>query len=464
MSSHCYKVGIPRKQWYNITRESSKDVRTNAETEETTVGSMTRGAQISCEQPCDRAPLVSSLANRAPASCINELFCAPHNNKRLAPSSTADDPQTPTDGIETRHHDEVADHQLEDEDYNLEADEVSSFDDHIDDLFAAQEVEGQNNDEKCKDTDYWNVTINEDGMRKRSKLSVKEAITLPSNTKIILPFNKEFWKLVNKAKKEYAYDMIKRVFYYEDDAGGKIKHGIMQRIGKKWKDTRHNLYHKCYKEIRTFEENLKLRPSEIEENHWKWKNQRLVTFYIQHHILIYIYSKKCKKDEVDKEQGRPVDRGELFIITYKKKMVHISIPMRVLLEAIANVERPDESSKHLSQNDSLAQVLEKEQLGRVCVLGTGPCPTQEFGNVAGQPSGSGEPSKEYERRIAKLTVKIEEEQAKRQSIEKVLGYIIQQQGGNLPPDIAVEQDYLGSTPTSLHARPSSSGNHDRQQK
>ena len=76
-------------------------------------------------------------------------------------------------------------------------------------------------------------------MRKRSELTVKEAIALLSNTKIILLFNKELqligqatgllsgflgsldtdyshfpiceesWKHVNKAKKEHAYDMIK---------------------------------------------------------------------------------------------------------------------------------------------------------------------------------------------------------------------------------------------------------------
>ncbi|RYR66246.1 hypothetical protein Ahy_A03g012226 [Arachis hypogaea] len=64
--------------------------------------------------------------------------------------------------------------------------------------------------------------------------------------------------------------MIKRVFHYKDDAGKKIKCKIMQRIGKNWKDIRHNLYHKCYKETRTFEENIKHHPSRIEENIWKW--------------------------------------------------------------------------------------------------------------------------------------------------------------------------------------------------
>nr|XP_025637194.1 uncharacterized protein LOC112732660 [Arachis hypogaea] len=163
----------------------------------------------------------------------------------------------------------------------------------------------------------------------------------------------------------------------------------------------------------------------------------------------------------EKEQGRPVGRGELFIITHKKKNgSYIHPDARVVSEAIANVDRQDESSKHISQNDSLVQVLGKEHPGRVHALGAGPCPTQVFCNTAGQPSGSREQNEEYERRIAELTAKIEEEQAKRQSMGKVLGYIIQQQGGNLPVDVAAALDDLGSTSTSSRARPSSSGNHD----
>ncbi|XP_015959964.1 uncharacterized protein LOC107483870 [Arachis duranensis] len=333
---------MPKKLRYNIIREPPKDVGTNAETEETTVGSITRGAQTSHEQPRDRAPPISSSANGA---LIVILF--------------------PTHFLE-------------------------------------------------------------DGVRKVSRLSVKEAIALPSNTKIVLPFNKELqpigqaarifngflgslgvdyskfpiyaesWKHVNKAKKEHAYDMIKRVFHYEDDVGGKIKREIIKRIGKNWKDTRNNLYHKCYKKIRTYEKNLKHRSKGIEENEWK-------KFFDYH----------------QKEETK---------------------------DAIVNVERQDESSKHLSQNDSLAQVLRKEHLGRVRALGAGPCPTQVFDNAAGQPPGSVEPNEEYERRIAKLAAKLEEEQAKRQSIHKVLGYLVQQQGGNLPAKVVVELAFLGNTP------------------
>ncbi|XP_052111477.1 uncharacterized protein LOC110276740 [Arachis duranensis] len=208
--------------------------------------------------------------------------------------------------------------------------------------------------------------------------------------------------------------MIKQVFHYEDDARGKIKREIMKRIRKNWKDTRHNLYHKCYKEIRTYEKNLEHRPKGIEENEWK-------------KFLDYRQKEETK-------------------------------------EAIANVERQDESFKHLLQNDSLAQVLRKEHPGRVCALSAGPCPTQVFGNAAGQPLGSAEPNEEYERRITELTAKLEEEQVKRQSIHEVLGYLVQQQGGILPAEVAAELAFLGSTPDSSRAGPSTSGNHDPQQK
>ncbi|RYR05011.1 hypothetical protein Ahy_B06g084839 [Arachis hypogaea] len=457
-------VRMPRKPRYNIIREPPKDAGTNAGTEETTVVSTTRGSQTSREQPRDRAPPISSSANRAPTTRMNEPFHAPRIDHRNARSR--------------------------DEDYDPEVDEVPSFDDHIDDLFAAQEVE-------------------EDGVRKVSKLSVKEAIALPSNTKIVLLFNSELqpigqaagllsgfigslgadyfqfpihlhsWKLVSKAKREHAYDMLKRDFYYEDDAGGKIKRDILKRIGKNWKDTRHHLFHRCYKQIRTYEENLQHHPKGIDKNDWK----RFVDYRLNEETQkkckqntlnrskqLYTHtggSKKLarKKDEVEREQGRPVGRGELFIMTHKKKDgSYIHPDACVVSEAIANVERQDGSCKHLSQNDSLAQVLGKEHPGRVRALGAGPCPTQVFGNAAGQPSGSEESNAEDKRMIAELTAKLEEERAKRQSIHKVLGYIVQQLGGNLPVEIAEELAFVGGTPDSSCTGPSSSGNHNPQQK
>ncbi|RYQ92797.1 hypothetical protein Ahy_B09g099038 [Arachis hypogaea] len=297
------------------------------------VGSTTRGAQTSREKPRDRAPLISSSANRAPATRMNEPFRAPCIDHRNAQSSTADDPQTLIENIETQHHAEVADHELGDEDYDPETDEVPSFDDHIDNLFAAQEVEGQHNNKKAKDTDFWEVTIIEDGVRKLSKVSVKEAIVLPSNTKIVLPFNSELQPI--------------------GQAAGLLS-GFIGSLGADYSQ-----------------------------------------------FPIHLHSWK---------------------LVSKAKREHV---YDILKEAIANVERQDGSSKHLSQNDSLAQVLGKEHPGRVRALGAGPCPTQVFGNTAGQPSGFAESNTEDKMMIAELTAKLEEERAKRQSIHKVLGYVVQ---------------------------------------
>ncbi|KAL4293263.1 hypothetical protein AHAS_Ahas18G0110600 [Arachis hypogaea] len=120
-------------------------------------------------------------------------------------------------------------------------------------------------------------------------------------------------------------------------------------------------------------------------------------------------------------------------------------------EAIEHIESQDASSKELSQNDSLAQVLEKEHPRRVRGLGFRPCPTQFFCNIP-QQSDFGVQIKEYQKEIAKLKAEAAEEKEKRQTMANLLRYLIQQQGDNLPPDVAPNLDSLGSAPTLSHAR------------
>ncbi|XP_057730149.1 uncharacterized protein LOC130945453 [Arachis stenosperma] len=253
------------------------------------------------------------------------------------------------------------------------------------------------------------IHLLEDGVRKVSELSVKEAIALSSNTKTVLLFNSELQPIgqaagllsgfIGNLGVDYSQFPIHleswklRVFYYKDDAGGKIKRDILKRIGKNWKDSRHHLFHRCYKQIKTYEENFQHHPKGIDKNDGK----KFVDY-------------RLNEETQEREQGRPVGRGELFIMTHKKKDgSYIHPDARVVSEAIANVERQDGSSNHLSQNDSLAQVLGKEHPGRVRALGAGPCPTQVFGNAAGQPSGSAESNAKDKRMIAELTAKLEEE-------------------------------------------------------
>ncbi|RYR57195.1 hypothetical protein Ahy_A05g022932 [Arachis hypogaea] len=169
-----------------------------------------------------------------------------------------------------------------------------------------------------------------------------------------------------------------------------------------------------------------------------------------------------KRHEKEQQQGRPIGRGEIWAMSHKKKR----------MEVIEHIESQDPSSKKFSQNDSLAQVLGKEHLERVRGLGFGPCPSQYFCSIPEQSDYCGH-IEEYQMEIIKLKAEAAElkaaaanerenkqrmeaeaieEKAKMQTMRNLLRYIIQQQGGNLPPKIAADLDSLRSAPTSEHAR------------
>ncbi|KAL4293160.1 hypothetical protein AHAS_Ahas18G0100300 [Arachis hypogaea] len=82
-------------------------------------------------------------------------------------------------------------------------------------------------------------------------------------------------------------------------------------IGRNWKNTRKNLFHKFYDSRRTFEQNANYKPLGMDANHWKW------------------------------------------FLEYRLK--HSTKITNIQLEAIEHIEGQDASSKELSQNDSLAQ-------------------------------------------------------------------------------------------------------------
>ncbi|RYR34513.1 hypothetical protein Ahy_A10g049455 isoform A [Arachis hypogaea] len=67
-------------------------------------------------------------------------------------------------------------------------------------------------------------------------------------------------------------------------------------------------------------------------------------------------------------------------------MAPISMMQLGPLERIAEIEKHDESSKLLSQNDSLVQTFRKEHSGRVSGMGIGPTSSQVFGTNSHQPS------------------------------------------------------------------------------
>ncbi|MED6122224.1 hypothetical protein PIB30_037819 [Stylosanthes scabra] len=115
-------------------------------------------------------------------------------------------------------------------------------------------------------------------------------------------------------------------------------------------------------------------------------------------------------------------------------------------EAIAEIESRDESTKNLSQNDSLAQVLAKEHPGRVRGVGPGLCPTN--------PSYGGQTEK-YQRQIEQLQAEAAEKTKKIQIMENIVRFLVRWQGDDLPPEIASEMDALGGGVAVPQTRPSS---------
>ncbi|RYR04566.1 hypothetical protein Ahy_B06g084322 [Arachis hypogaea] len=118
--------------------------------------------------------------------------------------------------------------------------------------------------------------------------------------------------------------------------------------------------------------------------------------------------------------------------------------------AIGEIEQQDESSRVLSQNNSIAQVFRKEKLGRVHGVSFGSIPTQLFHPNSRAPD-NGVQVEETQKKLIKLQAKLEGEKLKRkamkdevatdkkkkQAMESALIYLFQRQGEELPPDVAV---------------------------
>ncbi|RYQ95135.1 hypothetical protein Ahy_B08g090181 [Arachis hypogaea] len=121
------------------------------------------------------------------------------------------------------------------------------------------------------------------------------------------------------------------------------------------------------------------------------------------------------------------------------------------IERIEEIEQHDESSRVLSQNDSIAQVFGKEKPGRVRGVGFGLTPTQLFGSNSHVPGNRVE-EEETQRKLFALHAELEGEKLKRkamedeaaadkkkmQAMERALIYLFQRQGEELPRDITVE--------------------------
>ncbi|RYR78650.1 hypothetical protein Ahy_A01g003484 [Arachis hypogaea] len=189
--------------------------------------------------------------------------------------------------------------------------------------------------------------------------------------------------------------MLLEMFHFEEDSRGIIKRIIFKMLGRAWKETKNRLYHHCYDPELSLEENIKNYPDGIIADHWRW-------------FLDYCNSKEtqCKKNAENRSK-------QLYTHTGRSKIL---ARLREEEKRIEAIEQCDESSRLLSQNDSLAQALGKEHPGRVCGMGFGPTSSQVFGMNSHQPS-KGFEREETQRVLLELQAELAAEKLKRKAVE-----------------------------------------------
>ncbi|KAL4394857.1 hypothetical protein AHAS_Ahas02G0193900 [Arachis hypogaea] len=311
------------------------------------------------------------------------------------------------------------------EDVDPEANEVDSFEEQIDKMFAASDAEKRKG---RKTTEFWDVKlIDSDGIVKQAKMSVREAIKRSLNgSKIILRFNDELqavgdgagllsgilgalgsdynkfpiceksWATVQGKDRVYN-DCIKEMFHFQEDSGGRIKKIFLQKMGRSWKDTRGRLYDRNYKPTMTLEQNLDNRSGRIPREHWRW--------FIDYHNDPATKA-KCKQNALNQKK-------QLYTHTGGSKSLAMA---REEEEKKYEIEQLDETTSLLFENDSLVQALSKEHPGRVHGIDFGPTPSQLF-HLGSQPPVDRAQREEAQRMLFELQAEVTVEKLRRKAVE-----------------------------------------------
>ncbi|RYQ85520.1 uncharacterized protein [Arachis hypogaea] len=258
-----------------------------------------------------------------------------------------------------------------------------------------------------------------------SSFECKEAMKPPNSRKIVLRYNRNLqpigaeagilsdilgllgsdytkfpicekdWRKVRSKDKIYN-ECVKEMFYFDEDNGRIIKRTILKMLGRAWKETRNRLYHDHYDSQLTIEQNIEGRPPWITADHWRW-------------YLDYRNSEdtkeKCRENTVNRSK-------QLYTHTSRSKSLG---RLGEEEEIIAEIEQHDESSRLLSQNDSLAQALEKEHSGRVHGMGIRLTSSQVFGTNSHQ-SSNGAQREETQRVLLELQAELATEKLKRKVV------------------------------------------------
>nr|XP_025647408.1 uncharacterized protein LOC112742387 [Arachis hypogaea] len=280
-----------------------------------------------------------------------------------------------------------------------------------------------------KTTEFWNVNvIDSNGIIKQAKLSVREAI-------------EQFFNVTNNLSLSFQ-----KIFHFDEDRSGRIKKIILQSMGKSWKKTRGRLYDSYYKPTRTLEQNLEDCLRGIDKEHWRWflnyRNDPDTKEKYRQNALnrskqLYTHTGNSKslarrREEELELQGRRVGRGELWILQHKRRNgTYIHEEARGL-DKISEIEQHDESMSvwRRFQTDTKSNIPSKKAVEE-----------EVTAEKLKRKAVNDEVAVEKLKRKA-VEDDVVAEKMKRQAIESVLTYLIQWQGGELPPDITARMNSL----------------------
>ncbi|MED6167368.1 hypothetical protein PIB30_002343 [Stylosanthes scabra] len=467
---------MPRKSRFNLptTNDAVADVQTGGNL----VGTMDRRTKSSSvhRQKVSDIPLSSGSGTKQALPKVTQ-FRLPRNEVRPGKSARIVVLKVPAPRENSLHLADMDDSNSEDEDYISEANEEESSGN----LSEREEDGGSGKETRRKDRDVWHVQVIENGVERPESITAKHVFSLSAGRKVVLkfdtmlkpvgdaggllstvlgsmtgdfslfPIRTRSWKHMTINKEREYNRQIMRFFSFEDDAKGFMKsHCCPVEIDQKdWK---------AFIEYR-LERGTQEKCRKNAEN----RSKQLYT-----HIGGSKSMARRREEEV-RRHGRHISRGEMWTMVHRRKDgSYIHDDARAIGKAIANIESRDESTKELSQNDSLAQVLGKEHSGRVRGIGPGPCLSKLVGSTS-QQSDYGVQIAEYQKEIVALRAEAAEEKKKTLvmqaeaaeekkktlAMQNVMRFLVERLGGDLPPEIASQMTTLGSGPSTSQSRPSS---------
>ncbi|MED6214322.1 hypothetical protein PIB30_101964 [Stylosanthes scabra] len=155
------------------------------------VGTMQGRAEFSSVQPHDvlnNTHSSGSGSGQAPSKV--RQFRPPRNEARPANSAHIDVPQVPAARDYSRTRADMDDSDSGDPDYNPVADEVDSWEDHIDTLFEREEAINHDTEVRRRDTDNWKVHVIENGVKTPQNITARQVFSLPAGRRVVIPLNK----------------------------------------------------------------------------------------------------------------------------------------------------------------------------------------------------------------------------------------------------------------------------------